>query len=60
MRAVEVLAVPLDDTDLPDRVEHAVTRIRALDRKLQDVVAVVRDIDGAPEDVVARAATRRA
>jgi cation diffusion facilitator family transporter len=51
--SVEVLAVPRDDSDLLDRVEDAVERIQALDWKLQDVVvAVVRDIDGAPEDVM--------
>jgi divalent metal cation (Fe/Co/Zn/Cd) transporter len=66
--AVEVLAVPRDEANLLDRVEDAVDRIRALDWKLQDVVvSVVRDLDGAPEDVLvgrepqeARAATVRA
>jgi len=53
--AVEVLAVPRDETDLLDRVEDAVRRIRDLDWKLQDVVvSVVREIDGAPEDVLVR------
>jgi cation diffusion facilitator family transporter len=51
--AVEVLVVPRDDTGLLDRVEGAVDQIRGLDWKLQDVVvAVVRDIEGAPEDVL--------
>jgi divalent metal cation (Fe/Co/Zn/Cd) transporter len=53
--AVEVLAVPRDETDLLDRVEDAVRRIGDLDWKLQDVVvSVVREIDGAPEDVLVR------
>ena len=51
--AVEVLAVPRDTENLRDRVEEAVERIRALDWKLQDVVvSVVREIDGAPDDVL--------
>jgi divalent metal cation (Fe/Co/Zn/Cd) transporter len=53
--AVEVLAVPRDEADLLDRVEDAVSRIRAIDWKLQDVVvSVVREIDGAPVDVLVR------
>jgi hypothetical protein len=53
--AVEVLAVPRDEADLLDRVEDAVERIRGLDWKLQDVVVtVVRELDGAPEDVLVR------
>jgi divalent metal cation (Fe/Co/Zn/Cd) transporter len=57
--AVDVLAVPRDDADLLDRVEAAVAEIRGLDWKLQDVVvAVVRDLDGAPEDVVVRGRAR--
>jgi cation diffusion facilitator family transporter len=53
--AVEVLAVPRDEGDLLDRVEDAVSRITDLDWKLQDVVvSVVREIDGAPEDVLVR------
>jgi divalent metal cation (Fe/Co/Zn/Cd) transporter len=53
--AVEVLAVPRDEDDLLDRVEDAVTRICALDWKMQDVVvSVVREIEGAPEDVLVR------
>jgi divalent metal cation (Fe/Co/Zn/Cd) transporter len=56
--AVEVLAVPRDEADLLDRVEDAVERITALDWKLQDVVvSVVREIDGAPEDVLVRGAS---
>ncbi len=52
---VEVLAVPRDEVDLLDRVEDAVAQIEALDWKLQDVVvAVVREVDGAPEDVTVR------
>jgi divalent metal cation (Fe/Co/Zn/Cd) transporter len=51
--SVEVLAVPRDDADLLDRVEEATERIRALDWKLQDVVvAVVREVEGAPGDVM--------
>jgi hypothetical protein len=50
-----VLAVPRDENDLLDRVEDAVTRICALDWKMQDVVvSVVREIEGAPEDVLVR------
>jgi hypothetical protein len=53
--AVEVLAVPHDEIDLVDRAEDAVSRIRSLDWKLQDVVvSVVRDLEGAPEDVLVR------
>jgi cation diffusion facilitator family transporter len=53
--AVEVLAVPRDETNLLERVEDAVEQITALDWKLQDVVvSVVREIDGAPEDVLVR------
>jgi hypothetical protein len=55
--AVEVLAVPRDGADPLDRVEDAVTQIRGLDWKLQDVVvSVVRELDGAPEDVLVRPA----
>jgi divalent metal cation (Fe/Co/Zn/Cd) transporter len=53
--SVEVLAVPRDDADLLDRVEDAVERIKSLDWKLQDVVvAVVRELEGAPDEVVVR------
>jgi divalent metal cation (Fe/Co/Zn/Cd) transporter len=53
--AVEVLAVPIDEEDLLDRVEQTVAAITALDWKLQDVVvAVVRELEGAPADVVIR------
>jgi cation diffusion facilitator family transporter len=53
--AVEVLAVPRDEANLLDRVESAIDEIRALDWKLQDVVvSVVREIDGAPGDVLVR------
>jgi divalent metal cation (Fe/Co/Zn/Cd) transporter len=53
--AVEVIAVPRDETNLLERVEDAVEQITALDWKLQDVVvSVVREIDGAPEDVLVR------
>jgi divalent metal cation (Fe/Co/Zn/Cd) transporter len=56
--AVEVLAVPRDDDHLLDRVEDAIERIAALDWKLQDVVvSVVREIDGAPDDVLVRGAS---
>ena len=56
--AVEVLAVPRDEADLLDRVEDAVEQIRGLDWKLQDVVvAVVRELDGVPDDVLVRATT---
>jgi divalent metal cation (Fe/Co/Zn/Cd) transporter len=59
--SVEVLAVPRDDDDLLTRVEDAVDRIAALDWKLQDVVvAVVRELDGAPADVLVSASDRRA
>lgn len=51
--AVEVIAVPHDETNLVDRVEDAVRRIGSLDWKLQDVVvSVVRELDDAPEDVL--------
>jgi cation diffusion facilitator family transporter len=53
--SVEVLAVPRDEAELLDRVEDAVERISGLDWKLQDVVvAVVRDLDGAPDDLLVR------
>jgi divalent metal cation (Fe/Co/Zn/Cd) transporter len=53
--SVSVLAVPVDEHDLLARVEDATERIRALDWKLQDVVvAVTRELDGAPEDVLVR------
>ena len=53
--SVEVLAVPRDDADLLDRVEDAVERIQALDWKLQDVVvAVVRELEDAPDEVMVR------
>jgi divalent metal cation (Fe/Co/Zn/Cd) transporter len=54
--SAEVLVVPRDDADLLDRVEDAVARISGLDWKLQDVVvAVVRDLDGAPPELIVRA-----
>jgi len=61
--SVSVLAVPIDESALLDRVEDAVERICALDWKLQDVVvAVVRELEDAPEDVLvvtrARSETR--
>jgi divalent metal cation (Fe/Co/Zn/Cd) transporter len=53
--SVEVLVVPRDETGLLDRVEDAVEQIRALDWKLQDVVvAAVRELEGAPGDVLVR------
>jgi cation diffusion facilitator family transporter len=53
--SVEVLAVPRDEHDLLERVEDAVERLSALDWKVQDVVvAVVRELDGAPEEVLVR------
>jgi cation diffusion facilitator family transporter len=53
--AVEVLAVPRDEAKLLDRVEDAVEQISELDWKLQDVVvSVVREIEGAPDDVLVR------
>jgi cation diffusion facilitator family transporter len=53
--SVEVLAVPRDEHDLLDRVEDAVERLSALDWKVQDVVvAAVREIEGAPEEVLVR------
>jgi divalent metal cation (Fe/Co/Zn/Cd) transporter len=53
--SVEVLAVPRDDADLLDHVEDAVERIQALDWKLQDVVvAVVRELEDAPDEVMVR------
>ena len=61
--SVSVLAVPTDESGLLDRVEDATERICALDWKLQDVVvAVVRELEDAPEDVLvvtrARTGTR--
>lgn len=52
--SVSVLAVPRAvDDDLLERVEDATQRICALDWKLQDVVvAVVRELEDAPEDVL--------
>ena len=53
--SVSVLAVPRDEHALLGRVEDAVERICALDWKLQDVVvAVVRELDDAPDDVLVR------
>lgn len=54
--SVSVLAVPrCSDAELLDRVEDAVQRICALDWKLQDVVvAVVRELEDAPEEVLVR------
>jgi cation diffusion facilitator family transporter len=61
--SVSVLVVPADETALLERVEDAVERICELDWKLQDVVvAVVRELEDAPEDVLvftrARTGTR--
>lgn len=51
--SVEVLAIPVDEDDLVERVEDAVARIRDIDWKLQDiVVSPVRELDGAPSDVL--------
>jgi hypothetical protein len=48
---------PRDPEGTLDRVEDAVRGISDLDRKLQDVVvSVVREIDGAPEDLLVRGA----
>jgi cation diffusion facilitator family transporter len=56
--SVEVLAVPRDEHELLDRVEDAVDRISALDWKVQDVVvAVVRTLEGAPEEILVRRST---
>ena len=53
--SVEVLVVPRDETGLLERVEAAIEQIRALDWKLQDVVvAAVRELEGAPHDVLVR------
>jgi cation diffusion facilitator family transporter len=57
--SVNVLAVPVDEHDLLDRVEDATDRICALDWKLQDVVvAVARVLDGAPDDVLVKGGSR--
>jgi divalent metal cation (Fe/Co/Zn/Cd) transporter len=57
--SAEVLVVPRDEEGLLDRVEDAVDRICALDWKLQDVVvAVVRELDGSPPDVMVRGSVR--
>jgi divalent metal cation (Fe/Co/Zn/Cd) transporter len=59
--SAEVLVVPHSEDALLDRVEHAAERIAALDWKLQDVVvAVVRDLDGAPPEVMVSAGGDRA
>ena len=53
--SVSVLAVPRTEEHVLDRVEDAVRRICELDWKRQDVVvAVVRELDDAPEDVLVR------
>jgi divalent metal cation (Fe/Co/Zn/Cd) transporter len=54
--SVEVLAVPVDHDDHPvERAEELTKRIRDVDWKVQDVVvAVVRELENAPEDVVVR------
>ena len=53
---VEVLAIPADsEGDLLGRVEELTNRIRDVDWKVQDVVvAVVRELEGAPDDVLVR------
>jgi hypothetical protein len=57
---VEVLAIPREqDGDLLGGVEELTDRIRDVDWKVQDVVvAVVRDLEGAPDDVLVRGAAR--
>jgi divalent metal cation (Fe/Co/Zn/Cd) transporter len=57
---VEVLAVPGgEEEDLLGRAEELTNRIRDLDWKVQDVVvAVVRDLEDAPQDVLVRSAER--
>jgi cation diffusion facilitator family transporter len=51
--SVSVLVVPRDEASLLRRVEETIEQIRALDWKLQDVVvAVVADLDDAPDDVL--------
>ena len=53
--------MPRDDADVIDRAEVAAEEIRALDWKLQDVVVtVVRELEGALEDVMIRPLPRRA
>ena len=53
--SVEVLVVPVDEEELIDRIEDAVARLRGLDWKVQDVVvSPVRDLEGAPPDVLVR------
>jgi hypothetical protein len=53
--SVSVLAVPREEVAVLGRVEEAVERICALDWKLQDVVvAVVAELENAPEDVLVR------
>lgn len=48
--AVNVIAVPAGDEDIPDRVEETIERVRELDWKLHDVsVTVVRSIEEIPE-----------
>jgi divalent metal cation (Fe/Co/Zn/Cd) transporter len=54
--SAEVLVVPRSEDTLLDRVEDAAERIAALDWKVQDVVvAVVRDLDGVPPEVMVSA-----
>jgi divalent metal cation (Fe/Co/Zn/Cd) transporter len=56
---VEVLAVPAGGDDLLEHVEELTERIRDVDWKVQDVVvAVVRELKEAPEDVVVRGGAR--
>lgn len=57
---VEVLAVPGDhDGDMLGPVEDLTNRIRDVDWKVQDVVvAVVRELDDAPGDVLVRGTAR--
>jgi len=58
---VEVLAVPREaDGDLLGRVEQLTSELRDVDWKVQDVVvAVVRDLEGAPEDILIRPGASR-
>jgi divalent metal cation (Fe/Co/Zn/Cd) transporter len=47
---VDVIAVPADDSGIPDRVEETIERLRELDWKVHDVsVTVVRTLEDVPE-----------
>ncbi len=56
---IDVLAVAVDEDDLVERSERLRKRLLDLDWKVQDVsVAIVRELEDAPDDVVIRGGQR--